>query len=83
MRRNPKEQTSYYGALVANKTWLNRSEVADYLGISSSMVDRQLRHVIPTYQIVKGSKAYVFKKEELDAWIESNRVGPVDEYFIS
>jgi excisionase family DNA binding protein len=83
MLRNPQEQTAYYGALVANKTWLTRTEVADYLGISPSMVDRQLRHVLPTYQIVKGSKAYVFKKEEVDAWIESNRVAPTDEYFIS
>ncbi|PKL44157.1 MAG: hypothetical protein CVV41_05835 [Candidatus Riflebacteria bacterium HGW-Riflebacteria-1] len=74
--------TVYYGALVATKKWLTRQEAADYLGVSPSMIDRQLRHAIPTYLISPGGRAFVFKREEIDAWIETNRVGPDEEFFI-
>jgi excisionase family DNA binding protein len=74
--------SAYHGALVATKTWLTRQEAADYLGVSVSMIDRQLRHTIPTYQVVKGGKAYLFKRDDLDSLVEGNRVGPDEEFFI-
>lgn len=82
MKSKDRTLTAYHGALVANKTWLTRTEVADYLGISPSMVDRNLRHSLPTYPILKNGKAYVFKREEVDEWINQNRVGADDEFFI-
>lgn len=77
-----KNQTAYHGALVAAKKWLTRQEVADYLGVSPSMIDRHLRHSLPTYSVVPGGRSFVFKREEVDAWVEANRIGPDDEFFL-
>ncbi|MDP2212123.1 MAG: helix-turn-helix domain-containing protein [Candidatus Aquicultor sp.] len=64
--------------LFASKTlqdftpWLSLSEAAEYLGFSEVTLRRWIKaKKIPTYKI---GRAYRFKKEDLDRFIEKHRI---------
>lgn len=69
------------GALLAFKPWLSREDVADLLHVSVSFVDRNLRPILPTYPLCPGSRAYVYKRSDLDDLLESNKFDPEAEIF--
>ena len=63
---------------IRKKTVLSFSEGCAYMGVShSTMYKKTARRVIPHYKPA-GKKVY-FNRLELDAWLQRNRVTPLDE----
>ena len=77
-RKTPKSHGAFTLAGMILKPWLSRDEAAEYLGVSSSFVDRKLRSVLPIYLLGPGSRVYVYSREEIDAWVRSFRVDLTD-----
>lgn len=67
------------GAVIAEKRWLNRDELALVLGISASQVDR-LREKPEFMKFVHETRATgkpSFDRAEIDQWMEAGKVNPV------
>ncbi len=54
--------------------YMPKAEVSDYLGISISNIEKQLES-IPHFRV--GAKV-LFRKSELDRWMEKHRERPAD-----
>ena len=62
----------------AQKEFMTVSDVAEYLGIKPSYVYKMTHNrEIPCYK--PGGKMVYFKREDVDAWVLSNRVASADE----
>lgn len=57
---------------VNNDKWINIEEAADYLGVKTVTIRDWIRknNGIPAHKV---GKQWKFKKEELDAWINSGK----------
>ncbi len=53
-----------------HKIWMGRQEAADYLGISTRTLDRKRETGTLRGYLVEGTKAYRFKRSDLDALME-------------
>lgn len=61
---------------LSSRTWLNIEQAADYTTFAVETLRKLVyRGSIPFYR--KGRRL-VFKREEIDVWIHSSRVEPVD-----
>ena len=57
-------------------TWMNLNECAHHLSVTPKAIYQKVhRHEIPHYKM---NKRLLFKKEEIDEWVEAQRV-PTDE----
>jgi len=50
--------------------WLNKKEIAEFLGVSWTTIDRWRKDGLPCF---KKGREIMFKKDEVIKWIESNR----------
>lgn len=63
---------------LAQKKVLTSDEAADYMGVSKSYLYKlTMRHEIPHYK-PRGKMCY-FNRQELEQWLQRNRVATVDE----
>ncbi len=62
-------------AYLVQDCYLNLTEASEYLSISTRSIRDRLDG-IPHYRV--GSKLLLFKKSELDTWMEQHRVWPED-----
>jgi predicted DNA-binding transcriptional regulator AlpA len=70
------------GAIIAEKRWLNRDELALVLGISPSQVDR-LRENPEFLKFVHETRATgkpSFDRKEIDRWMEAGKVNPASPF---
>lgn len=65
------KSTQAYGALIASKRWLNKTELALYLGCSEASIDGMREHMKET-RFTSGRP--LFDRIEIDAMLESKKV---------
>jgi excisionase family DNA binding protein len=61
---------------VTNASWMRTTDAAEYLGLTRSALYSRVREM-PHYRF---ERMLLFKRSDLDAWVEAHRVDPTPRY---